>query len=267
MNLVTSAAHVKKRNGGWGRTAFLLGQLVRRDLKARFSGSLLGASWAVLQPLSLVVCYWFVFTKMMHRSAEAGSDRYVLFLISGLVPWLGFADALMRGTPSLVENSAMVRRLTFQSEVLVVTPCITAMIFELVGIGLYMIYGIAKGIDLSLLWILPFALALQLALGVGIAWMLSVLHVLFRDVMQVLGFLLTLGLFLSPIFYRVPERYELFFQWNPMTPLLGLFRSALLGDPLPQPVWIVFLLLVVTAVFMAGYVLIRRAQPNLADLL
>lgn len=267
MNLVTSAAYVKKRNAAWLQSAHLLGQLVRRDLRARFTGSILGVSWAVLQPLSLVTCYWFVFTRMMPRSTEAATEGYVLFLISGLVPWLGFADALMRATPSLVENGAMVRRLTFQSEVLVVTPCVSAMIFELVGIVLFLIYGAIVGTDLSLLWILPFALVLQLALAVGLSWMLAVLHVLFRDVMQVLGFLLTLGLFLSPIFYRAEGKYEKIFQWNPMTPLLGLFRSALQGGPLPEPVWIVFLLLVVTGVFTAGYILIRRAQPNLADLL
>lgn len=264
---MASDVYVKKRNHAWVGTYYLLGQLVRRDFRARFSGSILGASWAILQPLSLVVCYWFVFTKVMVRSPDAGTDDYVLFLISGLVPWLGFADALMRATPSLVENGAMVRRLTFQSGVLVVTPCVTAMVFEVVGIVLFLIYGMAVGIDPSLIWILPFALVLQFALAVGLGWMLSVLHVLFRDVMQVLGFLLTIGLFLSPIFYRAEGKYELFFQWNPMTPLLGLFRSALLGDPLPQPVWIVFLLLVVSGIFMAGYVLMRRAQPNLADLL
>lgn len=267
MNVVTSAVDVKKSPHPWWRTAYLLVQLVRRELRARFTGSILGVSWAILQPLSLVVCYWFVFTHMIQRSPDAGSEGYVLFMISGLVPWLGFADALMRATPSLVENGAMVRRLTFQSGILVVTPCVTAMIFELVGITLFILYGVAVGIDLSTVWILPIALALKFALAVGLAWMLAILHVLFRDVMQVLGFLLTLGLFLSPIFYRPEGRFEQFFQWNPMTPLLGLFRSALLGEALPQPVSIVFLLLVVTGVFTAGYVLIRRAQPNLADLL
>lgn len=264
---MTSTSYVKTGNAAWMRGAHLLGQLVRRDFRARFSGSILGASWAVLQPLSLVVCYWFIFTKVMVRSTHAGEDAYVLFLISGLVPWLGFADALMRATPSLVENGAIVRRLTFQSELLVVTPCVTAVIFELVGIVLFIVYAAAVGGSLAYLWVLPFALFLKFALAVGLSWMLSVLHVLFRDVMQVLGFVLTLGLFLSPVFYSAEGKYESFFQWNVMTPLLGLFRSALLGSPLPPVASIVFLLVVVSAVFTAGYVLIRRAQPNLADLL
>ncbi|MDX1584429.1 MAG: ABC transporter permease [Thermoanaerobaculia bacterium] len=266
---MTSAADVKKRNGEgiWSRTGFLLWQLVQRDLKSRFMGSILGVSWAVVQPVSLVICYWFVFTKMIPRSTQAATEGYVLFLISGLVPWLGFADALSRGTPSLVDNAPMVRKLTFQSEILVVTPCVTAMLFELVGIVLFIIYQVVIGASLWSLWILPFALLIQLALQIGVSWILSVLHVLFRDVMQVLGFALSLGLFLSPIFYSAEGKYEMFFQWNPMTPLLGLFRSALLGDPLPSVFSIVFLLVVVASVFTAGYVFIRRAQPNLADLL
>lgn len=260
---------VKKRNGQgiWSRTGFLLWQLVQRDLKSRFTGSILGVSWAIFQPLSLVLCYWFVFTKMIPRSTQAATEGYVLFLISGLVPWLGFADAVSRATPSLVENSPMVRKLTFQSEILVVTPCVTALLFELVGLVLFIIYVLVIEGSLWGLWILPFALAIQLALQVGISWILSVLHVLFRDVMQVLGFVLAMGLFLSPIFYSAKGKYEFFFQWNPMTPLLGLFRSALLEDPLPPAFSIVFLLVVAASIFTAGYVFIRRAQPNLADLL
>lgn len=262
---MTSLTDVKKPN--WSRTGFLLWQLVQRDLRSRFTGSILGVSWAVLQPLALVVCYWFVFTKMIPRSTQAATDGYVLFLVSGIVPWLGFADAVSRATPSLVENGAMVRKLTFQSEILVVTPCVSALLFELVGIGLFIMYSLAMGGDLWSLWILPFALLIQLGLQIGIGWILSVLNVLFRDVMQVLGFVLMLGLFLSPIFYSAEGKYEMIFQWNPMTPLLGLFRSALLGVPLPPVFSIVFLLVVVSSIFMAGYVFIRRAQPNLADLL
>lgn len=271
-NLVSSPVKVKKRNGDGRprlvpRTGYLLWQLVRRDLRSRFTGSVLGASWVVLQPLSLVVCYWFVFTRMIPRSTEAETAGYVLFLFSGLVPWLGLADGLTRATSSLVDNGALVRKLTFDSQVLIVTPNVTAMIFELVGLTLFTFYIVAAGGELWGLWMLPFALAIQFALQLGLGWILAVLNVLFRDVMQVLGFALSLGLFLSPIFYSAEGKYEKFFQWNPMTPLLGLFRSALLGDPLPSAFSIVFLLTAAAAIFAAGYILIRRAQPNLADLL
>lgn len=257
---------VKDRVGNLAGSLHVLRALVRRDFRLRFTGSALGFAWAVLQPLLMVLCYWFVFTKIFTRGDTSDPD-YVPFLISGLLAWMGFADGITRGMTAIVENGAMIRKLTFRSDVLVIVPNVTALIFECIGFGLFIIYMAFRGGDLSGLWLLPFALLLQAQLQIGLGWILSVLNVLFRDVSQVIGFALTLGLFLSPIFYEVPSEYENWFRWNPMTPLLGLFRSALTGAPLPDALSIVFLLVVSAGLFFAGLKFFRRAQPTLADLL
>src|SRR6266568_1694960 len=93
----------------------LLRELVKRDFNARFTGSALGVVWAVLQPLSLVVLYWFVFTFMFSRSAGGDNNHYIYFLISGLIPWLGINEGVTRAATSIVENAPMVRRLAFRS--------------------------------------------------------------------------------------------------------------------------------------------------------
>src|SRR5262249_28393612 len=84
------------------RNAHLLRELVKRDFAARFTGSALGLFWAVLQPLSLVVVYWFVFTYMFTRGPASSGDNYILFLISGLLPWLGINEGVVRSTTSIV---------------------------------------------------------------------------------------------------------------------------------------------------------------------
>ena len=114
---------------------------------------------------------------------------------------------------------------------------------------------------------LPFAIVLQLMLQVGVGWFLATVFVFFRDVVQILGFALSIAFYLSPILYPVAGKYEAFFNWNPMTPLLGLFRSALLDAPLPQIGSIVFLLTVCSVAFGGGLLFFRRAQPSLADLI
>ncbi|HUP64635.1 MAG TPA: ABC transporter permease [Thermoanaerobaculia bacterium] len=255
------------------QTAYLLSELVRRDFTARFAGSALGITWAILQPLSLVILYWFVFTIIF--PASGGSPRpgggtgepYVLFLIAGLVPWLGFNEGIIRGTTSIIENSAMVRRLTFRSEVLVAVPNISAVLFEMVGLILLIVYLGLQGRSLWSLWLLPFALLLQLLLQVGLSLALATIQVFFRDVLQILGFAMSILFYLSPILYRVPPGWENAFAWNPMTPLLGLFRSALLSAPLPPPASIVFLMVVALGSLTAGLALFRRAQPSLTDLI
>lgn len=258
------------------RNFHLLLELVRRDFSMRFTGSALGVAWAVLHPLSLVLLYWFVFTKVFtasgggaFRAADlaGGSGSYALFLISGLIPWMGMNEGILRGTTSIPENAALVRRLTFRSELLVMVPNLSAMLVELIGLGLLFLYLGISGSSLWSLWILPFALMLQLTLQIGLSWALATVNVFFRDVVQILGFVLSIVFYLSPILYAVPDKWAEFFKWNPLTPLFGLFRSAALGAPLPSPGSIVLLLVVAVTAFTLGLTLFRRAQPSLADLI
>ncbi len=248
------------------RNLNLLHQLVRRDFAARFTGSALGLGWAVLQPLTLVVLYWFVFTFMIPQGPGAEDNGYVYFLIAGLVPWIGFNEGIMRSTTCIVDNSSIVKRLAFRSELLVVVPSASAIIFELIGIALFLIFLAATGSISPMLWVLPFAIALQFAIQVGAGWFLAALYVFFRDLAQVLGFVLSIVFYLSPILYPVSHRFESFFVWNPLTPLLGLFRSAMTGASLPPAVSIVFLMIVAAVLFAGGLAFFRRTQATLADL-
>jgi ABC-type polysaccharide/polyol phosphate export permease len=233
----------------------------------RFTGSALGFLWAVLQPLSLVLLYWFVFTFMIPRGITTGHDDYVVFLISGLLPWIGFNEGIMRGTTSIIDNAAVVRRLPFRSEMLVVVPNASALIFELIALALFLGGMTVARIPMGRLWLLPFAILLQFLLQLGVGWLLSATYVFFRDVTQLLSFFLSILFYLSPILYSVSGRFEKFFRWNPLTPLFGLFRSAILAAPLPEPISIVFLLIVASVVFAAGLLFFRRAQPSLVDLI
>lgn len=248
------------------RNLHLFHQLVRRDFAARFTGSALGLGWAVLQPLTLVVLYWFVFTFMIPQGPGSKDNGYVLFLIAGLVPWIGFNEGIMRSTTSIVDNASIVRRLAFRSELLVAVPNATAILFEVIGLALFFIFLAATGVLSPMLWALPFAIGVQFAIQVGAGWFLAALYVFFRDLAQVLGFVLSIVFYLSPILYPVSHKFESFFNWNPLTPLLGLFRSAMLGSPLPPAGSIVFLLIVAAAVFTGGLAFFRRAQSTLADL-
>jgi len=244
----------------------LLRELIKRDFNARFTGSALGLAWAVLQPLSLVALYWFVFTFMIPRGIGAGDDRYIYFLIAGLIPWLGINEGVIRSTTSIVENAQMVRKLPFRSELLVVVPNASAMIFECIAFAIFLVFLVLKGTPLRMIWLLPFALVAQFALQLGVGMLLAATYVFFRDLTQMLGFALSILFYLSPILYPVAGRFEKYFAWNPMTPLLGLFRSAVLSAPLPEVSSIVFLLSIASGTFVAGLLFFRRAQPSLVDL-
>ncbi len=249
----------------------LLRELIKRDVNARFTGSALGLAWAVLQPLSLLVLYWFVFTFMIPGGriglSGSGNQPYIHFLIAGLLPWLGFNEGLMRSTSVIIENAAIVKRLPLRRELLVVVPNVSALIFECVGLVLAVVFILAGGGTPRMLWLLPLALVLQFLLQVGIGFVLAATYVFFRDLTQVIGFVLSVVFYLSPVLYSVSARFEKFFFWNPLTALLGLFRSALLDSPLPDPASIVFLLIAATTALVSGVFVFRRVQPTLVDLI
>jgi lipopolysaccharide transport system permease protein len=245
---------------------YLLGELIKRDFRARFTGSALGLAWAVLQPLSLVALYWFVFSFMIPRVTTPG-DRYIDFLIAGLLPWLGISEGVMRATTSIVDNAAVVRKLPLRSELLVFVPNVTAIIFQSIGMAIFVVSLVVRDGIPQRLWLLPMAIVLQLLVQTGAGLLLAAIYVFFRDLTQMLGFVLSIIFYLSPILYRPSGRFAAMFEWNPMTPLLGLFRSALLPVALPPAQSIVFLLVVVAGMLAAGLSFFRRARPGLVDLI
>ena len=250
----------------------LLRELIKRDVNARFTGSALGLAWAVLQPLSLLILYWVVFTFMipggrLGLGSFGGRYPYIHFLIAGLLPWLGFNEGLMRSTSAIIENAAIVKRLPLQREMLIVVPNVSALLFECVGLCLAIAFILAGGGTARALWLLPLALGVQFVLQLGIGFVLAATYVFFRDLTQVIGFVLSVVFYLSPILYPVGARFAKFFFWNPLTALLGLFRSALLNAPLPDTASIVFLLIAAATALVSGVFVFRKVQPTLVDLI
>ncbi|MEA2490494.1 MAG: lipopolysaccharide transport system permease protein, partial [Acidobacteriota bacterium] len=146
----------------------LLRELIKRDFNARFTGSVLGVAWAVLQPLSFVILYWFVFTYMFPGGRAGGlGNSYIYFLIAGLLPWLGLNEGLVRSTTAIVENASLVRRLPLKGELLVIVPNASALIFECVGLMIFLTFVVVRGGSIRSLWLLPAALILQFALQLG----------------------------------------------------------------------------------------------------
>ncbi|HET7711669.1 MAG TPA: ABC transporter permease [Thermoanaerobaculia bacterium] len=247
---------------------YLLRELIKRDLVARFTGSTLGFLWAVIQPITLVAVYWFVFTFMIPvRGLQIGGDEYIYFLIAGLLPWLAISEGIVRSMTSMIDNGPVVRKIPMRSELLVMVPNASAIIFEAIAIGVFVVLLMLKRGMPGKLWLLPLALILQFALQFGVALFLAAAYVFFRDLGQLLGFALSIAFYLSPILYPATGRFAEYFAWNPMTPLLGLFRSAMLSAALPEVTSIVFLLAFATAISVAGWLFFRRAQPALIDLI
>src|SRR5437879_5595488 len=162
---------------------------VRRDIRARYVDSLMGLSWAVIQPLALLLLYTFVFSRILQiRFTDGGKPAdFALYLFCGMLPWLAFADGVTRACSVILEQSPLIKKMLFPSEILPVCVVVSALFVEFLGLAVLLaaVLVLRGGLGWSLLG-LPVIIALQLLFTVGAGWILASLTVFVRDVRQLL---------------------------------------------------------------------------------
>lgn len=218
----------------------LLRQMVLRDVTARFVGTSLGTVWSLIQPFILLCLYAFVFGVIYRVRFQVEGVGFVPFLFCGLWPWLAFQDACLRSVTIIVDNAQLMKRVQFPSELLVVSAVVSSFLSHAVGfclmlIGVVVWQGGISPLAVGLL-VIPFLLQLLLAISLGL--LLSPANVFLRDVSQLTGALFTVWFFLSPVLYSiqmVPEALQPLLAWNPLTPILHLYRALILSPK--QVVW------------------------------
>jgi lipopolysaccharide transport system permease protein len=248
---------------------FLLSELLRRDLSARYAGSFGGPLWAVLNPAVVCAVYGFVFSRIFPPPAGFRGG-YVGYLLAGLLPWLGAQEAIMRATTSVSDQAHLVKKLRFPIELLVASSVGAALVIQMVGLALLTAFLLVSGLGVVRPGILLAAIAFELLLLAGPALVLASLNVFFRDIAQLLPPVIMVAFWLTPILYAesaMPRSAVFLLVFNPLRDLVALFRAALFEAP-PPPMGRV---LVWSAVFfVVGFVgarLFRRCRPSFADLL
>ncbi|MGI8423844.1 MAG: ABC transporter permease [Chloroflexota bacterium] len=268
------AVTVIRPSRGWASVDFgalweyreLLYFLVWRDLKVRYKQTVIGAAWAVIQPLFTMV----VFSVVLGRLAGVPSDGlpYPLFSYAGLLPWQLFSHAFTESANSLVGSQSLITKVYFPRLVIPISAVMSAVVDFGVAFGVLVVMMIYYGVvpaPSALLLPLMVLLALGAALGVGL-W-LSALNVKYRDVRYVVPFLAQLWLFATPVAYPaslIPEPWRTVSAINPMAGVVEGFRWALLGGPDPSRLLIVSIAVVV-ALVASGLFYFRRMERVFAD--
>ena len=235
------AVHIIEPRSGWVPIGWrelweyreLLGFLVWRDVKVRYKQTVLGAAWAVIQPLMTM----FMFTLLFGRLAKMPSDGlpYAPFAFAALVPWTFFANAVASSANSLVGNTHLISKVYFPRLLITLSSLGTGLLDMLVALGVML--GILAWYHFGLTWhivLLPAFIALTVAIAFGVGAGLSALCAMYRDVRYVVPFLTQLWMFASPVIYPVrfvPDRWRWVFYLNPMVGVIDGFRASLLGLP------------------------------------
>ncbi len=251
----------------------LLFQLVRRDFTQRFVGSTGGWLWGVIHPLVLLASWTFVFQYCLKVQLGPNeiTQNYPLFLFAGFLPWLLFQETVQRSAASLVERQNLITKTVFPAEVVPVSIFLSTLVSHLIALGLALAaIGIWERHLSPMVLFLPVYMALMGLFAVGVAWIVSSLHVYLRDTAQVLSVVLTFWFWITPIFItesRYPSAARILLHLNPLALMVHAYRERLLGSRWPSLREIAALAAWSIAVFVAGGLFFRHLKRGFADVL
>ena len=251
----------------------LIAMMTWRDFSSRYRGSMGGLAWSVIQPLVMMVIYTIVFSLFLkiRFSTDASPFTFSVYLLCGLLPWTAFSEGMNRWKDIIRGNLNLVKRVVFPLEILPVNAALTAAIQQIVG--LFLLIPLSWIITRNLYWTLlfvPVILILQLFFCIGLNWITASLDVYLPDMGQLISLVLTVWMFLTPIFYPediVPPQALILFEVNPMARLVPSCRRAFMSGHLPDFETILGTAIFCLGTFLLGYFWFMQSQKGFADVL
>jgi lipopolysaccharide transport system permease protein len=244
--------------------------LVWRDVKIRYKQTALGAAWAVLQPLMMMIVFTIFFGRM--AGMPSGDLPYPLFAFAGLLPWTFFACAIANGGNSVVMSERLITKIYFPRLAIPFASVGAALVDFLIAFAMLLVlmawYGVAPGWGFLAA---PVVLAVIVLAALAVGTTLAALQVAYRDFRYVIPFLVQVWLFATPTVYMQPNRgggmgLATLLELNPMSVLIASFRAACLGGTIPWGPFAIATAAVVLA-FVAGCLYFRRVEEGFADII
>jgi len=256
--------------GLWAYRGFVLGS-VKREFQSKYTNAILGALWSVLSPLAMILVYTVIFSEVMRAKlpgAESGF-AYSIYLCAGILTWGLFAEIVARGQNMFIEQANVIKKISFPRICLPVIVVLNALVNFAIIFGLFLVFLVATGNFPGLVFaaMLP-VLLVQVLLAIGLAMIVGVLNVFFRDVGQFVTIAMQFWFWLTPIVYPasiLPEQIRAALAWNPMVPLIEAYQAILVHGAAPnwQPIGMVALLALLLCAF--GMRLFRKRAGEMVD--
>jgi lipopolysaccharide transport system permease protein len=223
----------------WNYRGFIIGT-VKREFQSKYSNSLLGAAWTVLNPLAMILIYTLVFSRLMKARLPGVESvfAYSIYLCAGVFTWGLFTEITGRGQTIFLENANLLKKLSFPRLCLPAIVILTASLNFAISFGLFLLFLVITGNlpGWPLLAVIP-VLLLQLVFAIALGISLGVLNVFFRDVGQFFGIILQFWFWLTPIVYSptvLPSWAIRWMQLNPMSGLIGAYQTIFVSRQWPQ---------------------------------
>ena len=251
----------------------LFGSLFRRDIRAKYKGSVLGLAWTLALPVMLMLVYLLVFS-VLWRAEATDFERFWLFLLCGLPPWVFFATALQSSARSLLENASLIRKVRFPRQLVPLSIVATQLVAFVVMLAIVLVLSLAflpRARDTA--WLAIPVAALIVLFVSGLSLMVASANAIFRDVEFIVAALLLPMFFLTPVLYRLesvpgaeahPWLVDLLHWGNPMTPVIESFRTPLFFGEAPATGDLVYLVVETAVALALGAFVFRRVDDRIA---
>lgn len=248
----------------------MLVQMVLRDIKGRFAGSIGGLLWNFIHPLVMLAVYLFVFVYIFRIRIGASEDAGMsaMYITTGLFPWMIFSEGLMRGTTVLFENANLIQKTHFPTEILsagaVLTPIASYGIVMLL-LAIYSIFSEGSFLPLALL---PLIFGLQLFFTLGMVFLSSTLSVYFRDTVQLVQIIINFWIYLTPILYPInmlPDWARHLMYLNPVFPFINVYQSLFIDISHLKPEMISISAFWAGSIYCFGAFIFNKLKYEFAD--
>jgi lipopolysaccharide transport system permease protein len=254
------------------RNRSLIRVMVRRDILGRYRGSFGGSFWTVINPLLLILTYFFVFGLVLDSKFPGDPSRFgfALYLLAGMLPWLAFSEGAARAPSVVLEHRNFVKKLVFAVETLPFNLVISGLVSEFFALIVFCGFLLLSrhGVPMTVLW-LPVLIIPQIMFTAGMSWFLAALGAFVKDLGQIIGFLMTVWFFITPICYPESQLQAKapFLSKNPIFILVRGYRSILLEHHAPSfgPLWKLWVISAI--VFILGHAWFYKLRKSFADMI
>lgn len=247
---------------------------VQVDIRSRYTGTFLGFLWAILNPLLFSGIYSFVIVFVFRARLNAASSPtdYIIFILSGLLPWLAFQESIMNAANSVIANSNIVKNLPFPLEIFPLSSILAGMVNLIVGIVIIMVTILISGRPLGWpLLFLPIAMSIQILFTLGFAFLFASMSVFIRDISFLLTYVFMIALYVSPVVYdlsMLPLPILRQISWfNPVYHLVAIYRGIFYTNQMHDLNGIAYLVVFSFFVFIVGLRFFRRTKIYFSDYL
>lgn len=254
----------------------LIYQLTKRDVIGRYKGSIMGILWSVILPIMMLSIYTFVFSSVFKaRWPGQGEDeskmQFAIILFAGLIVYNLFAEVISKAPGLIISNVNYVKKVVFPLEILSVSVMLSALFNFCINVAVLLVaFLFFNGyLHWTVFWI-PVIFLPLIVFTLGISWFVASLSVFMRDIQQVIGVLLTVTMFLSPIFYPVsaiPERLKFFLLFNPLAFIIEQSRQVIVWGRMPDLLGLTCYMLLAMLTMKLGFFWFQKTRKGFADVL